>query len=47
MVFFFPFTSMVAGIPAKVIGYVDDKDPSLTMKHGMDDWTTDYVCVGV
>ncbi|KAK9265515.1 hypothetical protein L1049_024384 [Liquidambar formosana] len=25
--------SMVAGIPAKVIGYVDEKDPSLTMKH--------------
>ena len=24
---------MVAGIPAKVIGYVDEKDPSLTMKH--------------
>lgn len=26
---------MVTGIPAKVIGYVDDQDPSLTMKHGM------------
>ncbi|CAL5326553.1 unnamed protein product [Camellia sinensis] len=26
--------SMVAGIPAKVIGYVDEQDPSLTMKHG-------------
>ncbi|KAJ9146884.1 hypothetical protein P3X46_029099 [Hevea brasiliensis] len=25
--------SMVAGTPAKVIGYVDEKDPSLTMKH--------------
>ncbi|CAL5371379.1 unnamed protein product [Camellia sinensis] len=25
--------SMVAGIPAKVIGYVDEQDPSLTMKH--------------
>lgn len=28
---------MVAGIPSKVIGYVDELDPSLTMKHGM--WT--------
>ncbi|XP_050369672.1 serine acetyltransferase 2-like [Argentina anserina] len=28
-----PAHSMVAGIPAKVIGYVDEKDPSLTMKH--------------
>ncbi|XP_024177788.1 serine acetyltransferase 4 [Rosa chinensis] len=28
-----PPHSMVAGIPAKVIGYVDEKDPSLTMKH--------------
>lgn len=27
--------SMVAGIPAKVIGYVAEQDPSLTMKHGM------------
>lgn len=26
---------MVAGIPAKVIGYVAEQDPSLTMKHGM------------
>lgn len=25
----------MAGIPAKVIGYVDEQDPSLTMKHGM------------
>ncbi|CAL1394388.1 unnamed protein product [Linum trigynum] len=25
--------SMMAGTPAKVIGYVDEKDPSLTMKH--------------
>lgn len=25
--------SMMAGIPAKVIGYVDEQDPSLTMKH--------------
>ena len=25
---------MVAGIPAKVIGYVNEQDPSLTMKHG-------------
>ncbi|KAM1701502.1 hypothetical protein ACFXTH_026878 [Malus domestica] len=28
-----PPHSMVAGIPAKVIGYVDEIDPSLTMKH--------------
>ncbi|CAH9094821.1 unnamed protein product [Cuscuta epithymum] len=28
-----PPHSMVAGIPAKVIGYVEDQDPSLTMKH--------------
>lgn len=28
-----PPHSMVAGIPAKVIGYTDDQDPSLTMKH--------------
>ncbi|KAG5623201.1 hypothetical protein H5410_008419 [Solanum commersonii] len=28
-----PPHSMVTGIPAKVIGYVDDQDPSLTMKH--------------
>jgi hypothetical protein len=26
---------MVAGIPAKVIGYIQEQDPSLTMKHGM------------
>ncbi|CAN1330806.1 Probable serine acetyltransferase 2 [Linum perenne] len=26
--------SMMAGTPAKVIGYVDEKDPSLTMNHG-------------
>nr|GMC99007.1 serine acetyltransferase 2-like [Ipomoea batatas] len=30
-----PPHSMVAGIPGKVIGYVEDQDPSLTMKHGM------------
>ncbi|KAF3440863.1 hypothetical protein FNV43_RR19149 [Rhamnella rubrinervis] len=34
-----PPRSMVAGIPAKVIGYVDEKDPSLTMKH---DATKDF-----
>ncbi|CAI9110513.1 OLC1v1010559C1 [Oldenlandia corymbosa var. corymbosa] len=28
-----PPHSMVAGIPAEVIGFVDDQDPSLTMKH--------------
>ncbi|XP_021897640.1 serine acetyltransferase 4-like isoform X2 [Carica papaya] len=28
-----PPHSMVAGIPAKVIGYVNEQDPSLTMKH--------------
>ncbi|KAL3527282.1 hypothetical protein ACH5RR_011938 [Cinchona calisaya] len=28
-----PPHSMLAGIPAKVIGYVDEQDPSLTMKH--------------
>lgn len=28
-----PPHSMVAGIPAKVIGFVDEQDPSLTMKH--------------
>jgi hypothetical protein len=35
---YFPFvsvsSSMVAGTPAKVIGYMDEKDPSLTMNHG-------------
>ena len=35
MVFYFGFLSMVAGIPAKVIGYIQEQDPSLTMKHGM------------
>ncbi|XP_015889556.1 serine acetyltransferase 2 [Ziziphus jujuba] len=34
-----PAHSMVAGIPAKVIGYVDGNDPSLTMKH---DATKDF-----
>ncbi|KAF3648454.1 hypothetical protein FXO38_18165 [Capsicum annuum] len=29
-----PLHNMVTGIPAKVIGYVDDQDPSLNMKHG-------------
>ncbi|KAH7519836.1 hypothetical protein FEM48_Zijuj08G0079400 [Ziziphus jujuba var. spinosa] len=38
-VIFLLFTSMVAGIPAKVIGYVDGNDPSLTMKH---DATKDF-----
>ncbi|KAJ7944072.1 Serine acetyltransferase [Quillaja saponaria] len=28
-----PARSMVAGIPANVIGYLDENDPSLTMKH--------------
>lgn len=28
-----PPHSMVAGIPAKVIAYIDEQDPSLTMKH--------------
>uniref|UniRef100_A0A7N1A2B0 serine O-acetyltransferase n=1 Tax=Kalanchoe fedtschenkoi TaxID=63787 RepID=A0A7N1A2B0_KALFE len=28
-----PPHSMVAGIPAKVIGYMNEQDPSLTMKH--------------
>ncbi|PHT52654.1 putative serine acetyltransferase 2 [Capsicum baccatum] len=28
-----PLHSMVIGIPAKVVGYVDDQDPSLNMKH--------------
>ncbi|XP_047316630.1 serine acetyltransferase 4-like [Impatiens glandulifera] len=28
-----PPHSMVAGIPATIIGYVDEKDPSLTMRH--------------
>ncbi|XP_057978376.1 serine acetyltransferase 2-like isoform X2 [Malania oleifera] len=28
-----PPHSMVAGIPAKMIGFVDEQDPSLTMKH--------------
>ncbi|KAG6594736.1 Serine acetyltransferase 4, partial [Cucurbita argyrosperma subsp. sororia] len=31
--------SMIAGIPAKVIGYVEEQDPSLTMKH---DATKDF-----
>lgn len=39
--FSFWLSSMVTGIPAKVIGYVDEQDPSLTMKHGM---CTDYSC---
>ena len=26
---------MAAGIPAKIIGYVKEQVPSLTMKHGM------------
>uniref|UniRef100_A0A2P2KG29 serine O-acetyltransferase n=1 Tax=Rhizophora mucronata TaxID=61149 RepID=A0A2P2KG29_RHIMU len=30
-----PPHSMVAGTPAKVIGHMDEKVPSLTMKHGM------------
>ncbi|PHT78414.1 hypothetical protein T459_16466 [Capsicum annuum] len=30
-----PPHSIVTGIPEKVIGYVDDQDPSLNMKHGM------------
>ncbi|PON82717.1 Serine O-acetyltransferase [Trema orientale] len=34
-----PPRSIVAGIPAKVIGYVDEQDPSLTMKH---DATKDF-----
>ncbi|KGN48988.1 serine acetyltransferase 2 [Cucumis sativus] len=34
-----PPHSMVAGIPAKVIGYVAEQDPSLTMKH---DATKDF-----
>lgn len=42
MFFSFLFTSMVAGIPAKVIGYVNGKDPSLTMKHGMDELIPDF-----
>uniref|UniRef100_A0A6N2LQS5 serine O-acetyltransferase n=1 Tax=Salix viminalis TaxID=40686 RepID=A0A6N2LQS5_SALVM len=29
-----PPHSMVAGTPAKVIGYMNEKDPSLTMNHG-------------
>ncbi|KAH7521123.1 hypothetical protein JRO89_XSUnG0109600 [Xanthoceras sorbifolium] len=29
-----PPHSIVAGTPAKVIGYVDEQDPSLTMNHG-------------
>ncbi|CAK9156327.1 unnamed protein product [Ilex paraguariensis] len=28
-----PSHSMVVGIPAKIIGYIDEQDPSLTMKH--------------
>ncbi|RZC67368.1 hypothetical protein C5167_011060 [Papaver somniferum] len=28
-----PAHSMVAGIPAQVVGYVEEQDPSLTMKH--------------
>ncbi|PHT38810.1 putative serine acetyltransferase 2 [Capsicum baccatum] len=30
-----PLHSMVIGIPTKVIGYVDEQDPSLNMKHGI------------
>lgn len=35
VMFLFCFSSMVAGIPAQVIGHVHEQDPSLTMKHGM------------
>ncbi|PHU22506.1 putative serine acetyltransferase 2 [Capsicum chinense] len=28
-----PLHSMVIGIPAKVVGYIDDQNPSLNMKH--------------
>ncbi|KAF6157798.1 hypothetical protein GIB67_038266 [Kingdonia uniflora] len=34
-----PPHSMVVGIPAKVVGYVEEQDPSLTMKH---DATKDF-----
>jgi hypothetical protein len=27
--------SMAVGNPAKVVGYIEDEDPSLTMKHGI------------
>ncbi|KAF5753098.1 serine acetyltransferase 2 [Tripterygium wilfordii] len=32
-----PPHSMAAGTPAKVIGYIDEQDPSLTMKHAYSD----------
>ncbi|KAF5958067.1 hypothetical protein HYC85_005292 [Camellia sinensis] len=37
--------SMVAGIPAKVIGYVDEQDPSLTMKHDANKEFFEHVAV--
>ncbi|CAN1822071.1 Probable serine acetyltransferase 2 [Linum perenne] len=37
--------SMMAGTPAKVIGYVDEKDPSLTMNHDATKDFFEYVAV--
>jgi hypothetical protein len=31
---FLLFQSMAVGNPAKVVGYTEKEDPSLTMKHG-------------
>ena len=31
------FQSMAVGNPAKVVGYMEKEDPSLTMKHGKHD----------
>ena len=33
--FYFYDHSMVAGNPAKIVGRVEEEDPSLTMKHGL------------
>ncbi|KAK3014056.1 hypothetical protein RJ639_008050 [Escallonia herrerae] len=41
-----PPHSMVAGIPAMVIGYIDEQDPSLTMKHGASKDFFEQVAVG-
>ncbi|XP_052197683.1 serine acetyltransferase 2-like [Diospyros lotus] len=41
-----PPHSMVAGIPAKVIGYVDEQIPSLTMKHDASKDFFEHVAVG-
>jgi len=34
IVVFLLFQSMAVGNPAKIVGYTEKEDPSLTMKHG-------------